>query len=513
MYNLNGGEYMALPINIEYLIGGTVVESARLELKRGWNPDSIYRTICAFANDFEDTGSGYIVVGVEEENGMPVRPVCGININELDRMQREMTNFNNLIQPYYQPRTSIEEIDNKQVFVIWVTAGDRRPYKVPEKVKANHKNYKYFIRCGSSTIEAKGEYEMELFNLANRIPFDDRGNASAKIEDVSMLLVRDFLIQTDSKLLQQIESVSPSFILEQMNLLDGPKENLRVKNVALMLFSYHPEKFFPGTQVDIVIYPKGKDEDPDNFIELEPIIGPIHQIIKKVLDYFKMMIIRQKVSKKSTKEESERIYNYPYQAIEEAIVNALYHRSYQEREPVEISIMPDRIEIVSYSGADRSINLDDLRAGRRIHARRYRNRRLGDFLKELNLTEGRGTGFPTIKKELEKNGSSPANFDSDDERTFFFISIPCHPDFIQQELRMDENGLVMDEVHNHSNIRALIFHLIVEDTHISRKRLSERVGIAPSAVQKHISYLISQGYIKREGRTNGSYFVILKDKF
>jgi len=57
---------MALPINIEDLLGGMVVEGNRVEYKKGWNPDPIYRTICAFANDFEDTCGGYVVVGVGE---------------------------------------------------------------------------------------------------------------------------------------------------------------------------------------------------------------------------------------------------------------------------------------------------------------------------------------------------------------------------------------------------------------------------------------------------------------
>ena len=48
---------MAIPINIEKLLGGNTVENNRIELKGGWNPDSIYRAICAFANDFEDNGS------------------------------------------------------------------------------------------------------------------------------------------------------------------------------------------------------------------------------------------------------------------------------------------------------------------------------------------------------------------------------------------------------------------------------------------------------------------------
>ena len=503
---------MTLPVNIEALINGNVVENDRIEFKKGWDPDHIYRTICAFANDFEDQSGGYIVVGVEEKNGRAVRPVCGINIDSLDKIQKDMINYNNQIQPYYQPRTSIEDVDGKKVLVIWATAGDRRPYKVPEKVtNTNFKTYNHYIRYNSGTIVAKGEYEIELMNLANRVPFDDRGNPTAKISDVSMLLIRDYLVETGSRLAEQMETMIPTTILNQMDLLDGPQENYRVKNIALMLFSNNPEKFFPGTRVEIVIYPKGKDEDPDNFIELDPITGPVHQVIRRTLEYVRTMVIQQKVQKVSSKAEAERVFNYPYQALEEVIVNALYHRSYQEREPVEISIMPDKIEIVSYSGADRSIRLADLRAGKRVRARRYRNRRLGDFLKELDLTEGRGTGIPTIKKELEKNGSGKAMFDSDDERTFFFVSIPCHADFLCEEITIDTMGHVIENVSvNKSDIRERIFDLIVHNNHITRKNIAAAVGINPSAVQRHIQILIKNGDIERKGKTRGSYFIVLR---
>lgn len=504
---------MTLPVNIESLIDGRVVECDRIEFKKGWNPDAIYRTICAFANDFEDTSGGYIVVGAEEENGRAKRPVCGVNIDELDAIQKSMIGFNNLIQPYYQPRTAIEDVDGKKVFVIWATAGDRRPYKVPDQVTAKHKEYNYYIRYNSSSIVAKGDYEVELLNMANRVPFDDRGNISATISDVSMLLIRDFLTQTGSKLVSQLETSTPLQILRQMDLVEGPNENVRVKNIALMLFSYQPEKFFPNTQVDIVIYPKGKDADPDNFIEIDPIKGPVHQIIRRALDYIKTMVIRQKVAKVSTKAEANRTYNYPYQALEEIIVNALYHRSYQEREPVEISIMPEQIEVVSYNGADRSIRLEDLRAGKRIHARRYRNRRLGDFLKELDLTEGRGTGIPTVKKELEKNGSGDASYESDEDRTYFYVSVPCHKDFICKELIVDEDGHIRERkltTATAADIRKQIYDLIESNTHITRRELSDTVGINQSAIQKHIEVLINNGNIERKGRTRGSYFVILK---
>lgn len=216
---------MAIPINIEKLLGGNTVENNRIELKGGWNPDSIYRTICAFANDFEDNGSGYIIVGVDEDNGRPVRPVRGVPIETIDKIEKEMVGFNNLFEPFYMPRVSVEDIDGKKVIVIWALAGDRRPYKIPENVTAKHKTPKYFIRYNSSTIEAKGENEMELIELANRVPFDDRGNLTARISDVSMLLIREFLNQVQSKLLDDIEDAKPHDVLEQMGLLDGPIEN------------------------------------------------------------------------------------------------------------------------------------------------------------------------------------------------------------------------------------------------------------------------------------------------
>ena len=53
---------MALAINIDDLLNKQRIESNRIEFKKGWNPVSIYHSVCAFANDFDDLGGGYIVV-------------------------------------------------------------------------------------------------------------------------------------------------------------------------------------------------------------------------------------------------------------------------------------------------------------------------------------------------------------------------------------------------------------------------------------------------------------------
>jgi ATP-dependent DNA helicase RecG len=64
---------MSILINIADLLSSQVVEGTRIEYKSAWNPTPILRTICAFANDFENEGSGYIVLGVEEEEGFQTK--------------------------------------------------------------------------------------------------------------------------------------------------------------------------------------------------------------------------------------------------------------------------------------------------------------------------------------------------------------------------------------------------------------------------------------------------------
>ena len=131
--------------------------------------------------------------------------------------------------------------------------------------------------------------------------------------------------------------------------------------------------------------------------------------------------------------EALRIFNYPYQAIEEAVVNAFYHRDYMSFEPVTIEIEPDCINIMNFPGIDRSISEKTISEGKRFVSRYYRNRRLGEFLKELDLSEGHSSGIPTIQEELEKNGSPRAEFFTDEDRRAMRIRIPIHPAFLEAD--------------------------------------------------------------------------------
>ena len=108
---------MRLPINIEELLGGRAVEGDRIEYKTGWNPDAIYRSVCAFANDFDETGGGYIVVGVKEINGRPVRPVIGIDPNQIEPIETDEERTYFLIDIPCHPEFVKETLSVEQIGV------------------------------------------------------------------------------------------------------------------------------------------------------------------------------------------------------------------------------------------------------------------------------------------------------------------------------------------------------------------------------------------------------------
>lgn len=148
--------------------------------------------------------------------------------------------------------------------------------------------------------------------------------------------------------------------------------------------------------------------------------------MRNTLNFIQANIVAEKVIKQKDQAEALRFYNFPYAAIEEALSNAVYHKSYEQRSPIEVQIWPDKIEILSFPGPVPPVEAKVLKTKRRIVAREYRNRRIGDFLKELQLTEGRGTGFPAIYDALDKNGSPKPIFETDEDQTYFLTVIPAH---------------------------------------------------------------------------------------
>ena len=483
-----------LPVNLEDLLRQRSVEGERIEYKAGWNPDAIIKSLCAFANDFENLGGGYVVIGQDcDAQGLPVFPPTGISDRQLDRIQRELLAHCHLINPTYFPILSVEQIEGRNLIVLWAPGGQNRPYKCPRSVMSKIKDYHFYIRRFSSTVELKAnsEDEQELLRLTATVPFDDRQCLRATADDLRLSLIQSYLREVGSDLYPDAARMPRNQLVRQMNIVDGADEHLKPRNVGILFFHDEPGKFLPGAHIDVVIFPKGPGGG--ELIE-KTFRGPLHEQVRDTLRYLQNNVIREKVIKHQDRAKATRIFNYPFAAIEESVVNAVYHRSYEQPEPVEIRVNPDGMEVISYPGPDASIRIDALNSGK-IVARRYRNRRIGEFLKELDLTEGRCTGIPTIRAAMAKNGSPPVEFTTDAGRTFFLVELPVHPDVSGVFQAHDE---AHDEAHESltdTEVRILRF---VDAQPRNRPDIAAHLGLRSRSghLYKAIDHLRNLGFVE-----------------
>ena len=474
---------MGIPVSIEELISPTSVESTRLEYKRDFNPSPIIRTICAFANDIDNMGGGYIIIGVEEQNGAPAFPITGIAKESVDSTLKKLREYCHYIEPLYEPVVEPmlyhDKTDgrDKQLIVIWVSGGYGRPYRAPKDVTANQSYKYYYVRKFASTVIASRDEEKELFYVSSNIPFDDRENLAASIDDLDVALLRAHLKEIGSDLYQYAADMTALEIAKDMKLVSGVPENVKPLNVALLMFSEHPETYFKYARIEVVDIP-----DPTGTNMTEKVFtGPIQRQLKDALAYLKNYVIKEVTIKEDDRAEALRIVNYPFAAVEEILANAVYHRSYQINEPITVRITPEAIEVTSFPGFDRSITDEDI-AGYDIRARIYRNRRIGDFLKELRLIEGRNTGFPNAFKALRENGSALPQFKMNAERDYLSVIIPVHPYFAPKDERSQK------EIAYEADILAALAEKPLTLTELARalgyKGISKRLSDTVKAMEK-----------------------------
>jgi len=170
--------------------------------------------------------------------------------------------------------------------------------------------------------------------------------------------------------------------------------------------------------------------------------------------------------------------------------------------------------------------MEAVRSGQSLRSRRYRNRRLGEFLKELDLTEGRATGIPTIQDELQANGSPVAKIETDEERTYFLIDIPCHPDFIKELFVLNKDvvkDVVKDVIKELSERQKVIIEMISANPFLSAKTISEKISektsektsekftVSDRTIENDLAQLKKKGILAREGgRKEGKWVIINK---
>lgn len=417
-----------LPINVDDLLRGRAIESARVEFKASWSPTTtgfqVLKTVCAFANDYQNLNGGYVVLGVAESEGRAVLPPVGLSSAEIDAAQRWIRGHCTALRAGYTPILSPEILQDRNILVVWAPASEERPHRAPDG-PGRGRSWKYWIRIGSETVDAEASGRLEaLIEQTARVPWDDRVARQARIEDLREAKVREYLHDVRSALRDEPDGTT---IYRRMRI-SAPANNHEVpRNVGLLFFSDDPEQWFPGARIEVAHFAADRAGEVQSKRVFR---GDLASQFRDCLRFL------EGLSQTHLKKERDRSrvrgwVSYPVPALREALVNAVYHRGYRPDvvEPTKVHLYPDRLEIISYPGPVAGIEPHHLEPDASLPPPPARNRRVGEFLNQLGLAEALWTGLPRIYRSMAENGSPTPRFDFDPGRTWFRATLPVHPEY------------------------------------------------------------------------------------
>jgi ATP-dependent DNA helicase RecG len=415
-----------LPFNLDDLLQCRGVESERVEFKAAWDPrvtgPQALRTICAFANDYHNLNGGYVVIGVEERDGRAVLPPRGLSAEEADAAQKWIRGNCNRIDPPYPPILSPEMVEGRLILVVWAPGSEMRPHRAPDRGGQP----RYWVRLGAETVDAerRGNLMRGLVEQTARVPWDDRRAPAARSSDLREAKVREYLRDVGSGILNE---PSEAEIYRRLRITMKVNDHETPRNVGLLFFSRNPERWFRGARIEVAHFTADRAGDVQ---EERTFRGGLVDQIRDCLNYLENLSTYH-LQKQRDRSQVRGWVSYPLPALRETLVNAVYHRGYDvdQPEPTKVYLYPGRVEIISYPGPVPGIEPQHLVANAQVPGVPARNRRIGEFLKELKLAEGRLSGLPKVFRAMEANGSPPPHFEFDEQRTFFQATLPAHPEY------------------------------------------------------------------------------------
>ena len=416
-----------LPIKLEDLLYCRGIESERVEFKASWDPRTtgvqVLKTICAFANDFHNLNGGYIVVGVGEQDGRAVMPPAGLTSSVLEDAQKWIRGNCERLDPTFRPILSPEVVNGRRILVIWVPASEVRPHRGPA---GRGGQPRFWVRLGAETVDAeqRGDTLRHFLEQTAKTPWDDRRAFDAQIEDLRETRVREFLRDIGSGLLDEPDAGA---VYRHMRITTRINQHEVPRNAGLLFFSNNPAQWYRGAKIEVVQFAADRGGDVQ---EERTFSGPLQDQFRDCLNYLENLSATH-LQKQRDRSQVRGWVSYPLPALRETLVNALYHRSYDtdQPEPIKVYLYPGRIEITSYPGPVPGIELHHLTRDGELRPVPARNRRIGEFFKELKIAEGRLTGLAKVFKAMANNGSPPPRFEFNPDRTYFLATLPAHPEY------------------------------------------------------------------------------------
>jgi ATP-dependent DNA helicase RecG len=354
-------------------------EKDTAEFKKSFGDiNSIGRSIAGFSTE----KGGKIYIGVDDM-GCPIGTTCKKNIKD------RLITLARTINPIATISVDLVKHDSEKDYYIVIV-----------NVEKGRAVYSYkgvpYQRRGAVNHPLTTDEVFELQKNIKKIYFDEFPatceERPAIILDIDEMKVKEFL--SSVKNIKEEKFDLKRFTHSHNLFING---DMKIKNVAIMIFGKNVRKFIPQSKISICEFPSEKITD--DFIKTE-IEGDLITILKRT-----MFDIKKRMNIHSFIRGFQRIDipEYPEEALKEAITNAVIHRDYfDDNTEISIKIFKDRIEILNpakfpfHDWTWKEIE----KTGSSVR----RNPRCAEFFESMNLMEKEGTGLGRIKQKISEHG-------------------------------------------------------------------------------------------------------------
>jgi len=438
----------------------TPKESQSTEFKPSWR-DEYLKIICAFAN----TEGGNLIIGVDDK-GKPI----GIKNSKklLEDIPNKVRNKLGII-----PSVELKKKKNKEIIEVIV-----KPSTVPISYDG-----KFYIRSGSTVQELKGN---ELANFLMRKlgkTWDEIIGEKANLEDIDKETIEKFKDYAIERIPSIVKEKDYKIILEKLNLMEGN----RLKRAGVLLFGKNPQRFYPNAVVKI-----GKFLTQTEILTTDLIEGNLFEQLEKSLE-----VLRTKYLKAEIKFEGIRrrdILEYPYEALREAIINALIHRDYTGTSNIQIRVYQDKLVIMNEGKLPPEVPVESLK---KEHLSRPRNELLARVFYYAGFIEAWGRGTLKIIENCKKQGLPEPDFIEE----YGVMKVVFYKDIYTEEnlkkMGLNERQIkIIKYIKEHKSVSLSVFKDMIPD--VSEKTL-----------YRDLQELVNRGLLKKIGKKKGTKYELL----
>ncbi len=339
-------------------------ESQTVEFKVSFQEEAL-QTIGAFAN----THGGTLYIGVND-----IGEPTGITIGK-----STLTELADRISACTEPRViseiQVQRIQDCAIITVQVPEYPIKPVAVRGRC---------YRRVGSSNRQMPPAEVAQMHMASTGTSWDAIPAHNSKLNDLDLTRVRRYMTLSRNIGRRTFPAgADPINTLRKLELVRGKHPTW----AAILLFGKCPQAPIVQSTVHCGRFLTEIDIADDRMIE-----GSIIDQIDETLDFIKKhMNVRFVITGKPKRDQ---IWDYPLQALREAVVNAICHRDYTDNSDIQIKVFDDSLCIWSPGTLPLGVTVEDLY--RRSHASKPRNKLIAQVFYDLEIIERYGSGIHRI---------------------------------------------------------------------------------------------------------------------